>query len=463
MANGSDIEMLQFPLGIANSDNAFYKNRKVVFMAINGQSLTDKGKYYWDTKTNTYANGGEKEAKCLITLPMPNDLSDSQNHLWEESTYFDAITGALSSNVESTSDGENTNTKRTSQIGSIMASISASLGAITDIAGTRKPMLNPGYFQNYSSSSMRTFNFSYTFIPRNKEEAGYICKIVKAFKQYSSPQKGLSWNEAINNVKEALGKESSYPMANEKFTELNGMMESNPDLASWTNTENSFIQMSPFVWNIIIFNHQVRELSQIKTCACSDISVKYGNGNFDTFEDGMPKVITLDLTFKEMELQYYNMYDTVKINVQCNNPTASVSTNVSSGASTAGKTSSSVGANLQNANATMASSVAGNIKSANILPEGADGKKSGLIDSITVTGSGLIDRATPSETGILDSISRGAKTISEGMTSVLHEANTVVSGVSNTVRDVNTTIEETVISARNAVRETIGSVIRRVL
>ena len=88
--------MLQYPKGIANSDNAFYKNRKIIFMAINGQSLVDRGKYYYDTKNNTFQGDGSEEARCLITLPMPNNLQDDQRHNWSETDYMSALSNVVS-------------------------------------------------------------------------------------------------------------------------------------------------------------------------------------------------------------------------------------------------------------------------------------------------------------------------------------------------------------------------------
>ena len=315
----------EYPIGISKSDNAFYKNRKVVFMAIEGQSLVDREKFYYDSKANAVNKDYEEKVHCLITLPLPNDLSDNQTHQWSDTTYLDAITGILGStmdSMQSTGDASSgqapaTSSSRTSAIGDIVLSLQSGLGAVTDMIGVRKPMINPGYFQNYERSVLRSFSFEYTFIPKSKEEARQICEIVRAFKQYSSPQKldlSATTNlvaEQVNNLAGGTAKlfsEDTAKKINSTMQEISNKADSYiKDIFGEARNITPF-QLSPFIWHIVICNDLVRELSQIRACACSNVSVKYGTGNFDTFEDGMPKVITLSLELKEMDLQYFNKY-----------------------------------------------------------------------------------------------------------------------------------------------------------
>ena len=185
------ITMLQYPKGIANSDNAFYKNRKIIFMAINGQSLVDRGKYYYDTKNNTFQGDGSEEARCLITLPMPNNLQDDQRHNWSETDYMSALSNVVSfggAEAPSTNAPAHSASSGMGMRFNILGKINEIASVASDALGVRKPMLNPGYFQNYTGSGLRNFNFSYDFIPKNSDEALQITKIVQAFKQYSSPQ-----------------------------------------------------------------------------------------------------------------------------------------------------------------------------------------------------------------------------------------------------------------------------------
>ena len=485
MAEKAKLDMFSYPKGIANTDNAFYKNRKVVFMAITGQSITDKGRYYYESKADEEVVKRQQQAKCCITLPLPNNLSDAQQHDWSQSTYFDAITGMLdTSNMNSSKIKEDgsTNSSFSSTFGRISASVSAGLGAVTNMIGTRKPMLNPGYFQNYSGSQLRSFSFDYKFIPRNKDEAFQICEIVKAFKQYSSPQRGLTdiegndirtkkFTKALDGYSEAMTNEE-----NGRLTRVLGnILDKGNSALKWTDetlSENgvtkdlykslqeaagevwdvvSPFQMSPFVWQIIIFNESIQKLSQIKTCACSNITVNYGEGNFDAFEDGMPKVINLQLTFAEMDLQFSNMYKDVEIELQSNNPNASTSIEVS-------KDGTLVNGKTQDPSA---SDLAGSVKKGNLIPKEEDGKSGGFLDSLALGCSEFLQGAkdfAKDVKSVADVVTGAIKDVNE----VVTEVHGAVSEVSDAVRLVDNTIVETAEEANQLVKRVTKPVITRV-
>ena len=323
------ITMLQYPKGIANSDNAFYKNRKIIFMAINGQSLVDRGKYYYDTKNNTFQGDGSEEARCLITLPMPNSLQDDQRHNWSETDYMSALSNVVSlggAEAPSTNAPAHSASSGMGMRFNILGKINEIASVASDALGVRKPMLNPGYFQNYTGSGLRNFNFSYDFIPKNSDEALQITKIVQAFKQYSSPQKGLHWDSSdekqlqmdIDDAEYKSALQTGMDSESLKYGSASGdwfdkTLHYGSKAWNYVNKNFSPFQMSPYVWHIVMFNDRVRELSQIYTCACTDVSVTYSSGKFDTFEDGMPKMISLSLAFAEMDLQFYDKYATANL------------------------------------------------------------------------------------------------------------------------------------------------------
>lgn len=198
------------------------------------------------------------ELKCLITLPLPGSLSDSQSHEWKADTYLSAA-GDLATAVAGKIPGGSNFVKNTIEI--FNQSLRAG-GVITNHFGVRKPILNPGYFQNYTSSGLRTFSFSFNFIAESQSEAKSIIEIIKAFKRYSSPS----------------------------------------ELA------DKFVLLSPFKWMINVSNGVVNELISLRECVCTSVNVTYGNDKFDCFEDGMPKKITLSLNFSECSLQYADNY-----------------------------------------------------------------------------------------------------------------------------------------------------------
>lgn len=208
-------------------------------------------------------NLDRSELKCVITLPLPGSLSDSQSHSWEQDNYLEAIGTGIASAASVVSDvagsGINAGIEK---ITNVIDSFNKFSGVASNIMGVRKPTINPGFFQNYTSSGLRTFSFSFTFVPESQSEANDVMEIIKMFKAFSSPS-----------------------------TQLGDMM-----------------LLSPFKWYINVSNQKVNELISLKECVCTSVTVTYGDDKFDCFYDGMPKTIKMSLSFSECSLQYAKNY-----------------------------------------------------------------------------------------------------------------------------------------------------------
>lgn len=274
----STVEQFHYPDDIEEEK---FNNRRVTFMALTGEVNDDQREYLkgitksqenikmpkGDIIRSTMPDFSEEgldfenllpgsELKCLITLPLPGSLSDSQSHEWKADSYQAPI-GKLTSSISKKVGG-----KKGEKAIETFTNVLQSGGAITNFMGVRKPILNPGYFQNYTTSGLRSFSFSFTFIAESQSEAKSIIEIIKAFKRYSSPSK-------------------------------------------WAG---KFVLLSPFTWMINVSNGVVNELISLRECVCTSVAVTYGNDKFDCFEDGMPKKITLALNFSECSLQYADNY-----------------------------------------------------------------------------------------------------------------------------------------------------------
>lgn len=272
----STVEQFHYPDDIEEEK---FNNRRVTFMALTGEVNEDqreylkgitksqenikmpKGDNIRSTMSEEIGFDFEKmlpgsELKCLITLPLPGSLSDSQSHEWKADSYQAPI-GNLTSAITKKVGG-----KKGEKAIETFTNVLQSGGAITNFMGVRKPILNPGYFQNYTTSGLRSFSFSFNFIAESQSEAKSIIEIIKAFKRYSSP-------------------------------------------SEWAD---KFVLLSPFTWLINVSNGVVNELISLRECVCTSVAVTYGNDKFDCFEDGMPKKITLALNFSECSLQYADNY-----------------------------------------------------------------------------------------------------------------------------------------------------------
>lgn len=205
-----------------------------------------------------------------VTLPYPISLSDNQNHNWENAEGLLAQTthgamGAIGSKISQWSSGSNSiMSKALSLLSGGSESPDKLYGAIANKMGVRKAVIDPGYFQNYTGSTPRTFTMAYTLVPQSQKEAQTIKDIILWFKQYSSP----------------------------------------------TFVENTPLMGAPFVFNISFAGNQyISDMFKMDKCVLTGISVDYASdGSFMLFKDGFPKQIGLALNFAEVELKYAQEY-----------------------------------------------------------------------------------------------------------------------------------------------------------
>lgn len=276
---------LVFPEDLRNDENKF---RTVTFSALASpnanknkdksimQSTIEQVKEYANklgTESNlvSYLTNDNMTLQSQVSLPYPNNISDSQEHSWNRENSFmktalsnvgGLLTSGLGTLASSFAAGKGLKSVASKVTGNI--SFDTGLGQFTNYAGIRKPLIDPGLFQNYTGSNPRTFTMVYTFIPNNSKEAQKIKEIILWFKMYSSP----------------------------------------------TLVPNSAVMLSPYCFNLDFgSNPYISEMFNMKCAVITNIQVDYGSdGNMQLFQDGFPKQINLTMTFSEAELTYANAY-----------------------------------------------------------------------------------------------------------------------------------------------------------
>jgi len=233
---------------------------------------------------DSWSRSSEGETESVIVLPLPNSFVDSQNHGWSVET---GVLGAIGESMMSANlaSGITSLTRMIPQLknstGRIGGGINKGLdiidsftgditvnkvlGSSTSSMGLRKPMIDPGYFQNYSGSTPRTFSMEYMFIPRNKTEAETILTIITKLKQYSSPSKSI----------------------------------------------NGVSIKAPSFFKIDISNNYIKPLINMARVVLTNISVDYGaDGFMQQTGDGIPKQISLSLQWAEVDMKTLQDYNT---------------------------------------------------------------------------------------------------------------------------------------------------------
>jgi len=168
-----------------------------------------------------------------ILLPLPNNMKDSQTH------EFNTDTGVVKTLVD-----------KIPGISSVQKAVS--LAANATHQSTIIP--NPGYFQNYTGSTPRSFTFEFKLIPNNVDEAEEIINIINTIKKYSSPE--LAYNAFL---------------------------------------------IAPCFFLMSFSSTYLQNLIQPRPCIINSIETNYsGNGYFDTVLDGNPKYVTLSISITEI-------------------------------------------------------------------------------------------------------------------------------------------------------------------
>lgn len=206
-----------------------------------------------------------------IVLPLPNTFTDTQSHSWNtekgllgaaggaiEST---GLSGALPKKLADKLSGLGENVLPGAVSNGLSAvgnySIGTALGSIANATGTRKPLVDPGYFQNYTGSEPREFNFSFDFVPSNIEEAETMIQIILKLKEYSSPELAAGGVSIL----------------------------------------------APHFFDIAISNRFISGMASLRGVVLKSISLDYGaDGYMQQFPGGYPKYIKMDLTFAERKM-----------------------------------------------------------------------------------------------------------------------------------------------------------------
>ena len=220
---------------------------------------------------------GGMKLENTIVLPLPNTMSDSQEHGWNEETSLMSQFLDDKLNVTPGDIAEGLGLGKIRKLVEWIApkvSINSVISEGAHSAGIRKPLIDPGYYQNYTGSRPRRFTMSFDLIPDNAKEAEIIRQIIIMFKKCSSPSIGI----------------------------------------------NGVSLRAPYYWNVQIGNPWISKMMRMDCMVITNISVDYGaSGSIQQFADGFPKHIQMQLQMSEARLTYADNYDGTLQEVEANN------------------------------------------------------------------------------------------------------------------------------------------------
>lgn len=156
-------------------------------------------------------------------------------------------------------------------IASALQAVNINVSAEELLASSSGRITNQNLELLFSSMNLRQFNFAFEMVPRSHEEAIMVRKIIRFFKQGSSPKKS------------ALGSGNS-----------------------------SFYIKTPNVFRMAYKkgNDYIKGLNKFKICACQGVSVNYApNGYSSYLLDSQPVTVSLALGFTELTPIFYDDYE----------------------------------------------------------------------------------------------------------------------------------------------------------
>ena len=258
----------------------------------------------------------------IVKLPMPNNISDSNNVAWGDDS-MNNLSAAATADVIQNLDKYLGAAAAGGLVGAFTAGNAgqgAALGAqgallyklltggaansqaaqaLLKTAGASKVLSMAGFSVSpesilargfgvvpnsnlellFNSPTLREFSFQYRMSPRSKQEATEINKIIRFFKQ---------------------------GMAAKKQDAISG----NPEYGSAGAA--SYFLGTPNVFQLqykTTGGNTIKGVNRIKTCALTGFAMNYAaDGNWAAYDDGQPVSVIMNMTFKELEPIYDTDY-----------------------------------------------------------------------------------------------------------------------------------------------------------
>ncbi len=220
-----------------------------------GTSLLGSMSTFSDVGNPSVGGNGAPVWMDEIWLPLPNDISEALGHNWSEGkgaldTIYDTAKGLIpGGNVMDGGGGGK-------GFGEVISSITSTSNLVSKMTGTQALTYNENKLIQYTDTEFRTIDLKWTLVPNNKAENETLQSIFVKMKAYSSPQAVAS----------------------------------------------KILLRAPFFCRLKFYNPTLNDALQFDECVITSISLNYSaSGVTETFNDDMPKVMELNMTFKDRE------------------------------------------------------------------------------------------------------------------------------------------------------------------
>ena len=207
----------------------------------------------------------QKRLKTAIALHIPNQLNIRYGVSWGEEDTFSYQAAASGAEAIIKSLKSNSYKEGAESLGKDAGAIVGAMGLKSDKQGAAASAAfglaaNPKKEQVFKNVDFRSFQFDYQFFPRNENEAANVIDIINTFKYHMHPE-----------FKDA----------------------------------GEFLYIYPSEFDIAYYSGGVEndKIHRHTSCVLTEMNVNYTpNGQFNTFNNGMPTQINITLSFRELSL-----------------------------------------------------------------------------------------------------------------------------------------------------------------
>jgi hypothetical protein len=213
-----------------------------------------------------------------VSLYMPNGLRNSDNIAYSEQD-FGLLKGLLEANLATLIPGVS---QQAAAFADSLAEITGfQLNSEAGLSAITGAVRNPRKEQLFSEVNFRVFEFKFDFYPKSKKESHDVMEIIKLFRFHAYPE--VVPNKAFYNLPSEFQityVDLNYP-SNNPFQVVGQKL--GQQSAGFEATENQW-------------------LNKIGRCVLTNVDVDYSPAERNTFfADGAPSIITMNLTFAELE------------------------------------------------------------------------------------------------------------------------------------------------------------------
>ena len=238
------------------------------------------------TQQSVIQRGSDVKTQYTVTLPIPNNITDSNSVSWGEDTInplqaagMNVIGNVAEDGISAIGGAANDVIRAVGDVGAgekkaIIAAIAAfGVGANPEAVVSRATgqILNPNLELLFSGVNLRAFSFMFDFAPRSYDEGQMVKRIIRTFKKTMVP------------------------------SSAGGIFVKPPSVYQLRYMQGA--SAHPF-------------LNSFQPCALVNMDINYtGSGTYATYRDGTPVHMQLQLTFKELNPIYGQDYTDQQTNV----------------------------------------------------------------------------------------------------------------------------------------------------